>query len=150
MKKLFVTFLPVFLILCLPTSSHAGVLLLAHDAPHYHPWVSIRDIGGAMAGLAILTVNTPGMEVLGAVILTLDADGSLSQDALVSELSLQFPEIDSTETMKELAALIQRTYENQGSMKSNFIRVPTPETLNILSRLSMDPEIQSKIANRLN
>ena len=109
-------------------------------------------VGFGLIGLALS--NTGGASVgvfIGAgVLIVLDADGTLNQDALVKEFEKAYPFIDNNEVFDGLATAIKAKSPEQFVVgQKYFVSLSESETRSILSSSAVSEENVMKVVNDL-
>lgn len=150
MKKIFATLMLMCLLLVPVKKSEAGIIVIASGTATGGVLAVGYIIGGL--GLAGAVGSTSlmvqgGMDGVGlgillglpsALLLTLDADGALPKEKLISDLSKKYPFIENQDVVAEIASLIREKAGNdfiEGTQK--LVSLSNEEVLSLLSPIDL-------------
>lgn len=97
-------------------TSAFNTIALMNEDPAVGLLASALSAGLVIGGVQLVNYNIPGGKTLGVVMIILDADASLSQDALVDHLAKTFPQIDQRESLENLATSLKAKIDSSGGL----------------------------------
>ncbi len=144
--------------LTLPTTdANAGVVTMLRSARHLgtNPTHAVSGVvmGGLVAWGGFILTSSPSTtsRVLGIVLIILDANQELRQDAIEDFLSQRYTFIDDREAISNLASLVKTNIQTSGGLTQEMnITIPADQVRNVLANSSLNSAQVDQIVADLN